>query len=493
MSLQVNGLSADALAFCETDPEMITRVLETFATDEEFHMGIMRKLEKIYKIDHLEMKGLINRLWALPMSKVAKSVVKDRIDDSEPVVKTVGKPVVKPVVNDYSDVDDPTDDDEEVVAPIPVKSKSANRPLPLPLTVPTTAPAPEFKLTHASTHIGRLGEHEFEECIKKLPDNYTYVNTSKKSGCGDFHIKYTRGNIVVRCIVDIKKYRSSVPQKEIDKFHKDLAAGEYECGMMVSLTSKFVGMPDNITLGNRTCDSGNVPVIYVSSTPGEVINYIIELLICRVAVAAETEISGGCITNCINTINMSLDQLKIVNGTLRDMQTGMDAYMATCRNSMITMENLVRRTIKSLMYGLRGPEIEVCVEDKTVSVDIVVDSEDEKLPAKSSTKPSTKSKSPPAPKTCQEPPSEIELSEICPAEIEQIFRKPDQERARLLCTYVDVLAESGISLTLKPLKTVTRIITNDPGVLESQFEFKKGIYTATLNKEFITFMAKTFT
>ena len=69
-----------------------------------------------------------------------------------------------------------------------------------------------------SANIGKKGEAFFETLCKQLPSNYVVSNTSKESFAGDFLIEYHYNDFVYKVIVDIKKYRSTVPKKEITKF-----------------------------------------------------------------------------------------------------------------------------------------------------------------------------------------------------------------------------------------------------------------------------------
>lgn len=100
------------------------------------------------------------------------------------------------------------------------------------------------KLVSSSSRAGALGdigEKFVEEIITKNFKNIICNNISQKSHSGDIllQVKDSGGdyNIMVEC----KKYSKPVPQKEVDKFYRDLLDNDHKFGIMISLDSKICG------------------------------------------------------------------------------------------------------------------------------------------------------------------------------------------------------------------------------------------------------------
>lgn len=89
--------------------------------------------------------------------------------------------------------------------------------------------------------LGDIGEKFVEEVITKNFKNIVCDNISHKNHSGDIllQVKDSGGdyNIMVEC----KKYSKPVPQKEVDKFYRDLLDNDHKFGIMISLDSKICG------------------------------------------------------------------------------------------------------------------------------------------------------------------------------------------------------------------------------------------------------------
>lgn len=82
--------------------------------------------------------------------------------------------------------------------------------------------------------LGKEGENRIFDVLKDLNLSFEKMFTKTKSG--DFVIKLCNNK---QCVVEVKNYKSRIPQKEIDKFINDLDSNEmYSFGIIISLYSE---------------------------------------------------------------------------------------------------------------------------------------------------------------------------------------------------------------------------------------------------------------
>ncbi len=89
--------------------------------------------------------------------------------------------------------------------------------------------------------IGEIGEKFIEDVITKNFKNIICDNISRINHSGDILLRVKDSGGDYNIMVECKKYSKSVPQKEVDKFYRDLNDSDNKFGIMISLDSKICG------------------------------------------------------------------------------------------------------------------------------------------------------------------------------------------------------------------------------------------------------------
>lgn len=199
-----------------------------------------------------------------------------------------------------------------------------------------------------AAEIGKQGEATFATLCKSLPENYQVVNTAKQGKAGDFIIYYTEGRIKKSCLVDIKKYSTTVPKKELDKFYDDLTFGCYDAGLIISYSTKFAGIHDNIFLEQKDMSYGKIPIMYLANIPDDFIIHAIKIIMMKTIVAADKEISSTKLESMLNYINSALAQSSMTRRTLSDLNHSVSNTIQKCQEQLVSLEIQVKRTINEI-------------------------------------------------------------------------------------------------------------------------------------------------
>lgn len=205
-----------------------------------------------------------------------------------------------------------------------------------------------FESNQCAAEIGKQGEATFAKICQALPDNYQVVNTAKQGKAGDFIIYYTEGRVKKSCLVDIKKYTTTVPKKELDKFYDDLTFGCYDAGLIISYTSKFAGIHDNVFLEQKDLSYGNIPIMYLANIPDDFIVHAIKIIMMKTIVAADKEISSTKLESMLSYINSALSQSSMTRRTLSDLNHSVSSTIQKCQEQLVSLEIQVKRTINEI-------------------------------------------------------------------------------------------------------------------------------------------------
>lgn len=200
--------------------------------------------------------------------------------------------------------------------------------------------------------IGKTGESIFAKLCEKLPSNYKVINTSKIGKKGDFIIEYTNNNVVKKILIDIKKYNTTVPKKEIDKFHEDLNYGNYSAGLLVSLSSKLVGISDLIYLEDKVFATGVIPVMYLTNLQDNysILLHAIQLLVIQTK-SKLADLQNNSIdkiafatTNITNALVKSSDTRR----NLSELNTTVNKSINCSTENLISLELFIKMSISQL-------------------------------------------------------------------------------------------------------------------------------------------------
>jgi hypothetical protein len=391
----------------------------------------------------------------------------------------------------------------------------------------------------ASAEIGKRGEMEFARLCKSLPENYRIVNTSKQGKQGDFVICYTMHNQTKKCLVDIKKYTTSVPKKEIDKFYDDLNFGHYDAGLLISYHTKFVGISEDVYMTEHVAPYANIPVLFLSNTNEQLILQSIKVLMLKTIVTAEHSYNIGKLESMLSFINNAMMQSSLTRRNLSDLQNHICSNLQKCQENLTSLEVQVRHTMKEMERLIRSttnnalasstlstsstssnlsnlqeclllkppglPQRDDNVEDKAV------EKQPESLPVQTSkltnkriVKQTTAAKMIASLKL--EPKGIVHRQTTAsvksqknddddPSEDVNIFKREDRNLVRQIYGLPWESIENNVfelydlKIILEPLKTKTRVRILSPDEVESDlFEIKGKKLTATLNQEVANFI-----
>jgi hypothetical protein len=193
--------------------------------------------------------------------------------------------------------------------------------------------------------IGKQAEDLFEQICSKLPGNFTLVNTAKQGKSGDFVISYkNKSDKVLTCLVDIKKYTGKVPKKEIDKFNKDLIFSTHDAGLIVSFTSKFVGVNDSIHLAPTETPHGSIPVMYLAEMPESLIVDAIKILMLSAEARVEKQVA---VDGLLVFINSSLAQSAMTRRMLSDLALCVSTQIQSCQENLLMLETTIKHAVSA--------------------------------------------------------------------------------------------------------------------------------------------------
>lgn len=123
-----------------------------------------------------------------------------------------------------------------------------------------------------NTYKGLSGEHLIYDFFKK--NNYNIEDTSEIAHSGDLLLRLEEINQNV--LIEIKNYKYTVDQKQIDKFYYDLNYTGIKLGIFISLYSKIVNIKQPIEW--KINESGEI-LIFISECKEEYLYFAIHSLI----------------------------------------------------------------------------------------------------------------------------------------------------------------------------------------------------------------------
>jgi hypothetical protein len=193
----------------------------------------------------------------------------------------------------------------------------------------------------SSAKIGLSGEAE----IEKILSRYKIINTAKSGKCADFII-LVEG---IKILIESKKYSTSIPRAEIDKFYRDLDANaSVDAGMIISLTSKITGYHNTI---NR--ESKDKPVILLSldkfngKLQENIIHSMVELISAEVR-GRMKYISEGKICNAVEQIESKLDLISRCRLMVHETQDKINRQFTALTKNILEAEISIKNSVSSI-------------------------------------------------------------------------------------------------------------------------------------------------
>lgn len=233
---------------------------------------------------------------------------------------------------------------------------------------------PESQINKSSQNIGLYGEMKFEEIFKQnMPSNYKLVNTSKTGRCGDFIIKYSsmKTNKKYFIIVDIKNYKTPVPTKEIEKFHRDIHLNNnLHGGLLLSYNSKISGMNNMIDFHDFTTNNGIIQLVYAKIKQADIICETIHM-ICHIIELKDINrthaMNENELTFHINELNNEIQLISNSRDVLHSSKILIEKNMNEIMMNLLQCEYTISNRIKQI-NNLLINKIKIAPENDIKSV-----------------------------------------------------------------------------------------------------------------------------
>lgn len=212
----------------------------------------------------------------------------------------------------------------------------------------------------ASASIGIRGENEVEAI---LHERYTVNNTAKTGKCGDFVITVNG----IRILIEVKKYSKTVPSIEVDKFYRDIDSNASINGaVMISLTSKIVGINRSMEYTHQHINGSDIPVIFLSlgdidiSVSKTSIHTSIDIILADVESRKRYIDIGDNISSVVDDIDKNLDFLSQCHLIVHETQCVVNKQMGKLMQHVLSAEINIKNSIKILRVKVDGIVMTKC-------------------------------------------------------------------------------------------------------------------------------------
>jgi len=199
------------------------------------------------------------------------------------------------------------------------------------------------KRLEQSTLKGQVGE---DHVYNSLKTHFKIQSTGKIAKSGDFQIITDFGKIMV----EVKNYNSTVGQKEVDKFHRDLSQNnDVKAGLFISLYSPIVGIKESIQFEEELIHSKKIPIVYIQEYTPEILRLIVDLLIYHI----KMEKFGNMNTmNYITQLSNDLTNLGKARIYISEMRSTMNKGFDDLHLMLSSAEINLSRTIDEMQQKI---------------------------------------------------------------------------------------------------------------------------------------------
>ena len=205
---------------------------------------------------------------------------------------------------------------------------------------------------------GLQGEHAFEKLVsEQLTSDYTITNMSKTSKSGDFIISWIsyKSHKTYKMLIDVKNYKTTVPSKEVDKFRRDVEIRGVDCGMLLSLTSKIVGITNAIESKYVSLHNQKIPLVFMRS---HLPSAIAEMIKTTFQIIEMSELHTNKINymdefiSCIdelqdniNMISQCRDTMTITKHEIENSLNNVMLQLMTCEYNLVSNIKKIQKTM----------------------------------------------------------------------------------------------------------------------------------------------------
>ncbi len=205
---------------------------------------------------------------------------------------------------------------------------------------------------------GLQGERAFEELVRQnLSSDFKINNMAKTSKSGDFIITWTsyKANKEYTMLIDVKNYKTTVPSKEVVKFHRDVEIRDVDCGMLLSLSSKIVGFTHMIESKYITIGNKKVPLVFMHSNMPSAITEMIkttfhiietsELHTNKIQYMDEFISSVSDLHENINIVSQCRDAMSVSKHEIEKSLNGVMMQLMTCEYELVSNIKKIQTTM----------------------------------------------------------------------------------------------------------------------------------------------------
>lgn len=215
----------------------------------------------------------------------------------------------------------------------------------------------------ASANIGLAGEQEVSDILQ---DRYRVLNTAKSGKCGDIVITVNS----IRILVEVKKYNKTVPSTEIEKFYRDIDSNSSIGGaILISLTSKIVGIRRNMEYTHQFVNGNIVPVIFLSlnditdqTVAKECIYSAVDILLADIDSKSKYTDIGEDISHAIDDIDRNLDFLSQCRLMIHETQGMFNKQLGKLMQQVISAEINIKNSVRVIKSKIDIVEVKPNVE-----------------------------------------------------------------------------------------------------------------------------------
>jgi hypothetical protein len=235
-------------------------------------------------------------------------------------------------------------------------------------------------LSELPANVGKAGEATFENIISQyMPGDYKLEDTAKQGYKGDFSLTWCsyKTNKQYKILIDVKNYKTTVPQKEIDKFYRDIKLNSnYHGGLLLSLNSKIVGFSKIIEFKDIYSNNNMlIPLVIVKSSQPETICEIIKLLFHTIEIKETHDYNIGR-DGLIIAISDLSDQIQLITdcrNNLQNSKTEIEKNINDIMFKLMQCEYTLSSKIKQINSSIEIIEV---IPDSSISTDIILPNKD---------------------------------------------------------------------------------------------------------------------
>jgi hypothetical protein len=217
-------------------------------------------------------------------------------------------------------------------------------------------------LSELPAMVGLQGEMKFETIIQQhMSIDYKLINTAKTGKCGDFVISYTspKTNKKYSVLIDVKNYKTTVPTKEIEKFHRDIKLNSnINGGILLSLNSKIVGITKIIDFQELSSNNGIIPILFIKSNKPDVICELIMLIFHMIEIKDINRNEMLKKEELIYTINELNDDVQLIT---------------KCRDNLQLSKTLIEKSLNDILFNLMQCEYNLASKIKQINKSLMYD------------------------------------------------------------------------------------------------------------------------